>query len=119
MGTAYQPHVYRFADITPNFDAVGNSLHQHFGSAEGAAFAGGVVLFRDSEMDWTVWYNEMLICHAVEEKFEIVIDGKAHEMKAGDIMMLPVGTRLIYRSKGTTTLFFAVAPANWDGYQPG
>lgn len=108
--------VFRLTEAVPQFDENGNSLHQHFSSANGAQMAAGIVYFKDSEMNWRLWYNELIMCHAVEGKFEIVMDGVAHELKAGDMISIPMGKSVIYRSKGKTTAFYAVTPSNWDQY---
>ncbi len=118
MNTPNDKRVFGLADITPRFDENGNSLHQFFGAANGAQMAAGLVMFKDAEMHWTVWYNELIMCHSVEDKFEIVIDNIPHELKPGDIISLPVGSKVIYRSKGTAVAFYAVTPSNWDRYQP-
>lgn len=116
MTTETDQPVFRLSHAFPQFDENGNSLHQHFSAASGAD--GGIVYFKDSEMHWKLWYNELIMCHAVEEKFEIVMDGTAHELKAGDMISITMGKSVICRSKGKTTAFYGVMPSNWDQYAP-
>jgi ethanolamine utilization protein EutQ (cupin superfamily) len=110
--------VFKFADIKPNWTPRGSSTHEQVCARNGAKLAGGVVFFKDAEIPFTIWYDELLICHAVEESFHIVVDNRAHEMTPGDMIWLPARTALIYRSKGTATAFFAVTPADWADKRP-
>ncbi|MDQ7249774.1 hypothetical protein [Dongia sedimenti] len=111
-------HVFKFSDIKPNYTPRGSSTHEQVHSRNGASIAGGVVFFKDAEIPFTLWYDELMICFSIEESFAIVVDGQAHALTPGDMIWLPAGTSLIYRSKGTATAFFAVTPADWADRRP-
>lgn len=111
--------VYRIADLEAKvFSPRGASPNEHFNDLDGASMSGGIVYFKDAELPFTLWYDEILFCHAVEESFEIVVGEARHELGPGDTIWLPSGTSLIYRSKGIATVFFAVTPAGWARTPP-
>ena len=111
-------HVFKFSDIKRSFTPRGSSTHEHVGARNGTSIAGGVVFFNDAEIPFTLWYDELLICHAVEESFHIVVDNQPRQLAPGDMIWLPAGTSLIYRSKGTATAFWAVTPPDWADRRP-
>jgi ethanolamine utilization protein EutQ (cupin superfamily) len=110
--------VFRIGDVSPSFNVRGASTHELMNHATPASMAAGVVYFRDSEIPFTQWYDEVMICFAVEEAFAIVIDGVENRLNPGDMMWLPAGTSLIYRSRGTSTAYFVVTPADWSERRP-
>ncbi|MER9714098.1 hypothetical protein NKJ13_28360 [Mesorhizobium sp. M0174] len=110
--------VFKLKDITPSFSPRGSSLHQYFGAEQGASMASGITVFMDAEIHWKLWYDEMLLCLSLEKSFELVVDGIAHELEPGDMMWLPAGTELIYRSVGTTKAVWAVTPPDWEKQRP-
>ena len=80
--------------------------------------AAGTVWFRDCDIPFTLWYDEVWICHSVETSFSIEVDSTDHFMQPGDMIWLPKGTQLRYKSRGTTTGFFAVTPPDWEDLRP-
>ena len=79
--------LYRMADLKPSpFSPRGASTNELMGADTGARIASGIVYFKSCEIPFTLWYDEVLICHAVEESFEIVVDGVSHPMSPGDMM---------------------------------
>lgn len=80
--------------------------------------AAGTVWFRDCDIPFTLWYDEVWICHSIEESFSIEIAGQDHFMQPGDLIWLPKDTPLRYKSKGTTAGFFVVTPPNWEALRP-
>ncbi|MGX7874654.1 hypothetical protein ACVDG5_019475 [Mesorhizobium sp. ORM6] len=110
---------YRLSDLTPApFSPRGASTNELMNADTGARIASGIVYFRDCEIPFTLWYDEVMICHAVEEGFEIAVGDATYPMKPGDMMWIPAGTSLVWRSKGTSTAFFAVTPADWAKRKP-
>lgn len=118
MSNPAEIKVLKFAEIVPKFSPRGSSLHQHFGDKEGASMASGFAIFKDCEIPWKLWYDEMLLCFSADGRFDIVIDNVVHQMVSGDMVWLPAGTDLIYRSAGTTHAVWAVTPPDWDKRQP-
>jgi ethanolamine utilization protein EutQ len=119
MSTTEKPALYKMSELQKKpFTPRGSSTNELMNDETGARIASGVVYFKDSEIPFTLWYDEVLICHAIEESFEIVVEGVSYPMMPGDMMWLPAGTSLIYRSKGTATAFYAVTPADWAKRRP-
>ncbi|MDQ2067951.1 hypothetical protein Q9295_16375 [Xinfangfangia sp. CPCC 101601] len=113
------PSLYKLADLDAKpFSPRGCSPNELFNDLTGASMSGGVVYFRDSELPFTVWYDEILFCHACEDLFEVVVGDVTHRLEPGDTIWLPAGTELIYRSKGLATAFFAITPAGWASNPP-
>lgn len=111
--------LYRIADMkAAPFSPRGSSTNELMNDETGARIASGVVYFKDCDIPFTLWYDEVLICHAVEDSFEIQVGDVVHPMVAGDMIWLPAGTALHYRSKGTSTVFYAVTPSDWAKRRP-
>lgn len=110
---------YKLSDLKPApFSPRGASTNELMNDETGARIASGIVYFRDCEIPFTLWYDEVMICHAVEQTFEIIVDDVPYLMTPGDMMWIPAGTSLVWRSKGTSTAFFAVTPADWAKRKP-
>lgn len=110
---------YRLSDLKPApFSPRGASTNELMSDETGARIASGIVYFRDCEIPFTLWYDEVMICHAVEVEFEIKVGDAIYPMKPGDMMWIPAGTSLTWRSEGTSTAFFAVTPADWAKRKP-
>ena len=105
--------VNKFELLTADFGEYGISSHELYATEPSAKISGGVAMFRDVAHEWTVWYDEILFCHSVENFFEIIIDGTSQRMVPGDSVYLPAQTSLIYKSTGTSVLFYTATPVNW------
>jgi len=112
------PKIFRISEIEKNFTPRGTSTHVFVDDKDNASMAAGVVYFKDSDVDFKLWYDEVMFCLSVEESFSIVVDGVENFMSPGDMMWLPAGTSLIWRSKGTAAAIFAVTPADWAARRP-
>ncbi|WP_225029828.1 cupin domain-containing protein [Xinfangfangia pollutisoli] len=108
----------RMADLQKAWSPRGGSTHVQIDDKDDASMAAGTVWFRDCDIPFTLWYDEVWICHSVEHRFSIEIDGQDHVMQPGDMMWLPKGTALRYKSTGTTGGFFVVTPPNWADLRP-
>jgi len=88
---------------------------EHTSGKTGATIASGIATYRDVETaPWTVWYDEVIALHATDGEFEIDYDGKAYAMEVGDFIWIRAGTTVVYRSRGSSTLFYSVLPADWQ-----
>lgn len=108
----------RMSDLVHNWSPRGGSTHVQIDDKDGASMAAGTVWFRDCDIPFTLWYDEVWICHSVEESFSIEVGGKDHFMQPGDMIWLPKDTPLRYKSRGTTAGFFVVTPPNWEALRP-
>ena len=69
---------------------------------------GGIGVFENCNIAWTVTYDEIL--YGIDGTLEIHIGDSVHEVGPGDIMWLPAGTELAYVASAPAKFFFAVAP---------
>jgi ethanolamine utilization protein EutQ (cupin superfamily) len=91
-----------------------SEILEHTSERTGATMSTGLVTFSDLETaPWTVWYDEVLGLHSLDGEFEMECDGKRYPMKVGDFVWVRSGTTVIYRARGSATLFYAVTPADW------
>ena len=80
------------------------------GSDDGTDLGAGIVRLTESEIPWTIKYDEVLT--VLEGELTVEIDGASHHLKPLDSIWLPNGTALIYRSK-SALVHYAIHPNNW------
>lgn len=114
MTQKIEPRLFPKDPAPPAYGPGGSAVSQLIDGRTGASMAAGTACFQDSEIPFTLWYDELLFCHEVEDRFEIVVGEAVHSMHTGDMIWLPAGTSLIYRSKGSTVCFFAVSPGDYE-----
>jgi ethanolamine utilization protein EutQ (cupin superfamily) len=100
------------------FGTRGTCLHEFVSEQNGSAFASGAVYFRDVNFEWSLWYDEMLICVDPGEAFEVIVGEDVYSLNRGDSVWLPRHTSLTYRSKGLAFAYYAVSPADWKRRPP-
>ncbi|MDQ2068203.1 AraC family ligand binding domain-containing protein [Xinfangfangia sp. CPCC 101601] len=110
--------VCRIGDLVKNWSPRGGSTHVQIDDKDGATMAAGTVYFKDCDIPFTLWYDEVWICHSVEGSCSIEVDGKDNFLNPGDMIWLPKDTPLRYKSVGTTCGFFVVTPPNWAELKP-
>jgi len=71
----------------------------------------GIEYLEDAVIDWTVTYDEVLFIH--EGQLRVEFDGQAHDCGPGDIVWLPLGTRLRYVASARVGYFYALFPVDW------
>ena len=89
-------------------DGSGGNVVATVNCAVSRTLGGGIGVFEDCNIPWTVTYDEIL--YGIEGRLEIHIGGAVHDVGPGDIMWLPAGTELAYVAKEPAKFFFAVAP---------
>ncbi len=77
-------------------------------AAISATLGGGIGVFENCNIPWTVTYDEIL--YGIEGVLEIHTAEGVHRVGPGDIMWLPAGTELVYVAQAPAKFFFAVAP---------
>ncbi|WP_352956355.1 hypothetical protein [Mesorhizobium sp. M1322] len=95
------------------FNDRGTSVHEYINEQDHPAFSCGITSFRDSDFDWTLWYDEMLICIDPGGLLEVSADGNAYSLAKGDCIWLPNGTSARYRSIGLALVYWVISPADW------
>ena len=89
-------------------DGSGANVVALVNAARSERLGGGLGIFENCRIPWTVSYDEIL--YGLEGTLEIHIGDDVHEMGPGDVMWLPAGTELAYVAAGRARFFFAVAP---------
>ena len=108
----------RSSSLVRQFSARGSSVHELVNSEDGASLAAGLVYFKDAHIDFTLWYDEALFCVSREESFSVLVEGEEHFLDPGDMLWLPSGSSLVYRSRGTAAAIWAVTPPDWAKRRP-
>ncbi|WP_352966200.1 hypothetical protein [Mesorhizobium sp. M1312] len=96
----------------------GTSWHEFVNEQDSSGFASGITYFQDSDFEWTLWYDEMMICIDPGQLLEVVVDGHAHTFAKGDSIWLPSGTIARYRSTGLALIYYAISPSDWVKRKP-
>ncbi|MGE0008553.1 MAG: hypothetical protein AB7S92_23610 [Parvibaculaceae bacterium] len=111
--------MFRPETLEKAFSTRGTCLHEFVNEQNGSTFASGIVYFHDVNYEWTLWYDEMLICVDPGGGFEVVVGEDIYSLSKGDSVWLPKDTPLTYRSKGLAIAYYAVSPADWKKRAPG
>ncbi|MFT3714072.1 MAG: cupin domain-containing protein [Archangium sp.] len=62
---------------------------------------------------WELTYDE--VDYVLEGELHVVIDGKTIEAKAGDVVFIPKGSKIIFGTPSRVRLFYVTHPASWAG----
>lgn len=69
----------------------------------------GFARWEGAEVEWQVLYDEVVF--VIEGCFELTANGQKYEVRSGQMLWIPEGTKLIY---GGHALFgYVVHPGNW------
>jgi len=110
--------LFKFDDLDLRYSERGSFLSEYVDGRDSEHFAAGVASFRDADIPFRIWYDEVISCLSTENGLDIVIDGTVHTLVAGDVLWIPKDTDLVYRSVGTSVFFYAVSPADWKERRP-
>lgn len=72
----------------------------------------GLMEMIKTTFDWTLTYDE--IDYIIEGKLEIIIDGRTITGEAGDIMLIPKGSKIKFSATDYAKFIYVVYPANWS-----
>lgn len=78
---------------------------------ESPRMGAGVMEIDHSDLEWTLTYDEYDV--VLEGDLEIEIDGRAVKGGPGDIVYIPKGSHIHFRSPNKTRYAYFVYPANW------
>jgi ethanolamine utilization protein EutQ (cupin superfamily) len=110
-----QPKAILFTrdEVRPTMSPRGTFVAEYVNEQTGAGLAGGMTAFENAEFAMTLWYDELLLALEVETRFEVDTAEARFALGPGDVLWLPRGLALTYRSVGRTLAFYAIAPADW------
>lgn len=79
---------------------------------ESPRIGAGMMEMTKSAFDWTLNYDE--IDYIIEGKLEIIVDGRKIVGEAGDVMLIPKGSKIKFSAPEYAKFVYVVYPANWQ-----
>ncbi|QDR82448.1 cupin domain-containing protein [Sporomusa termitida] len=80
-------------------------------SKDDSQMSAGFLTIEKSSFDWELDYEE--IDMILEGSLSITINGETYEACQGDVLFVPKGSKVTWRSSGYVKLFYVTYPANW------
>ncbi len=74
--------------------------------------AAGLMVIKETEFPWTLTYDE--IDYIIEGELTVKINGKDIVAKAGDWMLIPAGSSIVWSAKQYAKFTYITYPANWE-----
>ncbi|RWG11192.1 MAG: hypothetical protein EOQ55_28855 [Mesorhizobium sp.] len=105
--------LFKPTEIEQKYNDRGTSWHEFVNEKDGAPIASGVTYLRDSDFEWTLWYDEIMICIDPGHLLQVTVDGCAYPLASGESIWLPKGTVAKYRSVGLALMYYAISPPDW------
>lgn len=90
-------------------DKVG--LTDLFSLSESPRLGAGIMELDNTTFEWTLNYDE--VDYVIEGTLEIIIDGRKVVGKAGDVILIPKGSKIQFSTPDFTRFLYVVYPANW------
>ena len=82
---------------------------------ESPRLGAGIMEMDATSFDWTLNYDE--VDYVIEGTLEIIVDGRRIVGNAGDVLLIPKGTKIQFSSPGFCRFMYVVYPANWSEQQ--
>ncbi len=79
---------------------------------ENPRLGAGFMEMDHTTFEWTLNYDE--IDYIIDGTLEIIVDGRATVGHAGDVIMIPKGSRIKFSTPSTCRFLYTVYPANWE-----
>jgi len=81
-------------------------------SGDGSPMAAGIMSWkREDSFPWSLDYDEVDL--VLEGVLHIGIDGRTLEGRAGDVIYIPKGSRIVFGTPGHVRVFYVTYPADW------
>ena len=74
--------------------------------------AAGFLVIKETEFDWELPYDE--IDYIIEGELTIKVNGKEIVSRAGDVLLLPKGSKFTWSAKKYSKSIYITYPANWQ-----
>lgn len=74
----------------------------------------GFMTFDHSRLPWFLNYDE--VDYIIEGDFVLEVEGKVFRAKAGDVVYIPKGSKVVFSSPTFCKVFYATYPANWSDF---
>lgn len=98
-------------DVFDTGDPSVKAYYQELVSKEESHISAGFLTIDHSSFEWELTYEE--IDYVIEGTLTVTIDGKTYTAKAGDVLFVPSGSKVIWGSPDKARVFYATYPANW------
>ena len=98
-------------DVFDTGDPNVKAYYQELVSKEESHMSAGFLVIDHSEFEWELTYEE--IDYVIEGTLTVTIDGKTYTAKAGDVLFVPSGSKVIWGSPDKARIFYSTYPANW------
>lgn len=82
---------------------------------ESPRLGAGIMEMDTTTFDWTLNYDE--VDYVIEGTLEIIVDGRRTIGNAGDVILIPKGSKIQFSSPGFCRFMYVVYPANWADQQ--
>lgn len=79
---------------------------------EAPRMGAGIMELDHADFEWTLTYDEFDM--VIDGELEIKIDGRVVSGKAGDIIYIPKGSAIHFKTPTKTRYAYFVYPANWQ-----
>lgn len=74
----------------------------------------GFMTFDHSRLPWFLNYDE--VDYIIEGEFVLEVENQVFQAKAGDVVYIPKGSRVVFSSPTFCKVFYATYPANWADF---
>ena len=79
---------------------------------EAPRIGAGLMEMIKTTFPWTLTYDE--IDYIIEGRLEIIIDGRKIVGEAGDVILIPKGSKIEFSAPDYAKFIYVVYPANWS-----
>ncbi|MCC7110232.1 MAG: DUF861 domain-containing protein [Deltaproteobacteria bacterium] len=82
--------------------------------ADGSPMTAGIMSWRrEDSFPWSLGYDEIDL--VLEGVLHVVIEGRTLEARAGDVVHIPKGSRIVFGTPSHVRVFYVTWPADWAG----
>lgn len=84
-----------------------------FSLAESPRLGCGLMVMKDTTFDWKLGYDE--IDYVISGQLSVIIDGRKVTANAGEILLIPAGSKIQFSVNGDARFVYVTYPADWQG----
>lgn len=84
-----------------------------FSLTESPRLGCGLMVMKDTTFDWELGYDE--IDYIISGRLDVIIDGRTVSAEAGEIVLIPSGSKIQFSVTGDARFIYVTYPADWQG----
>lgn len=84
-----------------------------FSLTESPRLGCGLMVMKDTTFDWELGYDE--IDYIISGKLDVIIDDRTVSAEAGEIILIPSGSKIQFSVTGDARFVYVTYPADWQG----